>query len=101
MTMKPKPRAPTSVQDWLVYVLCAGVVAWLASYVDSSLTANYATARFWDTWISSGSPLAHWAPLVAFALFTGVLLGLVIGWVFPQHVAMKVAAIAAVLQLIV
>jgi hypothetical protein len=102
MSTKPRPRDPaTSVQDWLAYALCAAVAAWLASYVDSSLVTNYATARFWETWISSGSALAHWAPLMTFALFTGIFLGLVIGWMFPLHVAIKVAAIAAVLQLIV
>jgi len=52
----------------------AAVAAWLASYVDGSLMANYATARFWETWASSGSPLAHWAPLVTFALLTGIVL---------------------------
>src|SRR5690348_17044122 len=99
MTIKTKSRGPTTVQDWLSYVLVAAVAAWLASYVDGSLMANYATARFWETWASSGSPLAHWAPLVTFALLTGIVLGLIIAWLFPQSVAMKVAAIAAVLQL--
>ena len=100
MTMKPKPVSTTSVQDWLVYVLCAAAAAWLASYVDHSLTANYATARFWETWISADSPLAVWVPLVVFALFTGSVLGLVIGWAFPQHIALTIAAVAAVLQLV-
>ena len=102
MTTKSKSASSTtSVQDWLVYALCAAAAAWLASYIDSSLMTNYATARFWETWISAGSALSVWGPLVAFALFTGIVLGLIIGWLFPQQVAMKVAAIAAVLQLIV
>jgi hypothetical protein len=102
MAIKPKPRDPTtSVQEWLVYVLCAAVAAWLASYVDTSLMTNYATARFWETWISPGSAWAVWAPLVIFALFTGIVLGLIVGWMFPLHVAMKVAAVAAILQLVV
>ena len=80
-------------------VLCAAIAAWLASSIDSSLMANYATSRFWETWISAESPLATWLPLVAFALITGILAGLVIGLAFPVHVAVKVAAIAALLQL--
>jgi hypothetical protein len=102
MTTKPKSAASTtSVQDWLVHALWAAAAAWLASYIDNSLMTNYATALFWETWLSAGSPLAAWVPLVVFALFTGVVLGLIIGWVFPQRVAMKVAGIAALLQLIV
>ena len=101
MTMKPKQVSTTSVQDWLVYVLCAAVAACLANYIDHSLMANYATARFWETWISADSPMAVWAPLVTFALFTGIVLGLVIGWLFPQHISVKVAAMAAALQLVV
>jgi len=100
MTMKPKRVSTTSVQDWLVCVLCAAAAAWLASYVDHSLTANYATARFWETWIGVDSPLAVWVPLVTFALVTGSVLGLLIGWIFPQHLAVTVAAMAAVLQLV-
>ena len=102
MTTKPKSATSTTgVQEWLLYALCAAAAAWLASYIDNSLIANYATSRFWETWFSAGSSLATWAPLVAFALFTGIVLGLIVSWLFPQQVAMKVAAIAAVLQLIV
>jgi hypothetical protein len=99
MTVKPKSATPTSsVQDWLVRVLCAVAAAWFAVNTDSSLMANYGTSRFWETWVSPDSALAVWLPLVAFALLTGVLAGLVIGWIFQPHVALKVAAIAAALQ---
>ena len=96
--LKPKTAGP-SVQDVLVGVLCAAIAAWAAMSLDSFLMSNYGTARFWETWVDAGSALYSWVPLIAFSLISGIAVGVVIGLLFPQHVSLKVAALAAVTQL--
>lgn len=93
-----KPRAD-NVQDWLARLLCGAVAAWLAINIYAFLLTNYATARFWETWIEPGSSLALWVPLVAFALLTGTGIGVAMGLVLPRNSALKVSAIAACFQL--
>lgn len=93
-----KARAD-SMGDWLVRTLCAAVAAWLAINIYSLLFADYAMARFWETWFMPGTPVAEWAPIVAISLITGIVIGVVIGFVFPNH-ALKVAIIAAAMQFV-
>jgi len=95
-----KPRAE-DVQDWLARLLCGAVATWLAINIYAFLLTNYATARFWETWIEPGGSLALWVPVVAFALLTGIGIGVVMGLALPRNSALKVAAIAACLQLVI
>jgi hypothetical protein len=103
----PKPKAvptkaaPVSVTDLLVGVLFAVAAAWLVLNVDHYLVSNYATARFWETWVEAGSSLHTWVPLISFGLITGIGVGVIIGLVFPAYIELKIAAIAAVMQLVV
>lgn len=83
-----------------MWILCAAVAAWLTQNVDNFLASNYATARFWETWLEPSSPLHVWVPLICFALITGIGVGIILGLIFPQHLALKIAAVAAVLQLL-
>jgi hypothetical protein len=96
----PVKAAPVTVQDMLVRVLCAAVAAWLAMKIDAFLVSNYASARFWETWVDTNNPVHAWVPVVAFAAITGIAVGVTIGLVFPQHIALKIAAVAAALQLV-
>jgi len=95
-----KPRAE-DVQDWLARLLCGAVATWLAINIYAFLLTNYATARFWETWIEPGGSLALWVPVVAFALLTGIGIGVVMGLALPRNSALKVAAIFACLQLVI
>ena len=95
----PKARPDNDLGDWLVRILCAAIAAWLATTVYDLLFTDYATARFWETWLSPDSQAAHWAPVAVFGLLTGIVIGVVIGLVFPRQ-ALKVAIVAAVLQFV-
>ena len=90
--------AADGVQDWLARVLYAAVAAWLAISINSFLFSNYGESRLWETWVAAGSPLARWVPLVAFAFITGLTVGVAIALVFPKERALKIGAIAALLQ---
>lgn len=92
--------ASANLQDVLIGVLCAAVAAWLSILVRDYLISNYAGARFWETWLDAGSSLFVWVPLVSFAFISGILLGVIVGLIFPQHIAVKIAGLAAVMQLV-
>jgi hypothetical protein len=94
-----KARPDNDVGDWLVRILCAAIAAWLATTVYGLLFADYATARFWETWLSPGSQAIHWGPVALFGLITGIVIGVVIGLVLPRQ-ALKVAIVAAILQFV-
>ena len=96
--MQKKQSASTGMQEMLIGVLCAVVAAWVSLHVYDYLFSHYATARFWETWLNRDGTLNFWVPLVAFAFLTGILLGVIIGLIFPQHIAVRIAGVTAVLQ---
>jgi hypothetical protein len=98
--MTKSKATPVTIQDVLLRVLCAAVAAWAALSVDSFLLSNYAGSRVWETWVQAGTSLHAWLPVVVFGLITGLGIGVAVGLIFPQSIALKIAAIAAGLQLV-
>ena len=90
---------PTNTQDMLVGLLCAVVAAWLARTIYTFLFDTFANSGFWENWFAPGSAAAQGVPVVVFALVTGAGVGMAIGVAF-QRQAMKVAAVAALLQFV-
>jgi hypothetical protein len=97
--MQNQKGASVSLQEMLIGLLCAAIAAWLALQIYDYLISNYSTARFWETWLDTGGLLYAWVPSLSFAFITGIVIGVVIALLFPQHFSVKIAAVAAVMQL--